>query len=57
MVPWWGNTRTDFLADEPSHPMTPDADPRYNIDPTMPNWKVMRFPWVVPIMSSADRRH
>ena len=42
VVPWWGNTRTDFLADEPSHPMTPDIDPRYNIDPTMPNWKVMR---------------
>ena len=27
VVPWWGNTRTDFLADEPSHPMTPGHRP------------------------------
>ncbi len=42
VVPWWGNTRTSFLADEESEPITPEIDPRFNIDPFMPNWKIMR---------------
>jgi imidazolonepropionase-like amidohydrolase len=41
-VPWWGNTRTLYLADEESHPLLPECDPRYIIDPFMPNWKIMR---------------
>ena len=41
-TPWWGNTRGNVLSDEPVQPMTPDVDARYNLDPAMPNWKLMR---------------
>jgi imidazolonepropionase-like amidohydrolase len=41
-TPWWGNTRGTELMDEKTHPITPDMDSRYNLDPAMPNWKLLR---------------
>lgn len=41
-TPWWGNTRGTALMDERIHPITPDVDARYNLDPAMPNWKLLR---------------
>jgi imidazolonepropionase-like amidohydrolase len=41
-VPWWGNTAGTDLSDERTEPITPDADARYNLDPAMPGWKIMR---------------
>jgi len=40
--PWWGSTAGADLADERVRPVTPDVDPRFNLDPFMPNWKIMR---------------
>ena len=41
-VPWWGNTAGTDLSDETTMPITADGDARYNLDPGMPGWKVMR---------------
>ena len=41
-VPWWGNTAGTDLSDERTEPITADADARYNLDPAMPGWKIMR---------------
>lgn len=41
-VPWWGNTAGTDLSDERTEPVTPDADARFNLDPAMPGWRVMR---------------
>jgi len=41
-VPWWGNTAGTDLSNETTDPITADADARFNLDPAMPGWKIMR---------------
>jgi len=40
--PWWGNTRAIDTSNEAVEAVTPDVDMRYNLDPNMHSWKVLR---------------
>jgi hypothetical protein len=39
---WAGNTRVLDLNDEAVEPLTPDSDARYDLDPFMHSWRILR---------------